>query len=176
MRLPSLAALAVATPLVLAVTLVAANAHALEPVRPGALPSLSLPGTAYPPSAFATYRPLSLLGSSPADRDVVATTRRRAPYVHSLGWVGTVMGFSGMAIGATFLGLSSEGSSSASLATRTMAHTDRTVAYSSLLGGAVMLGVGVVTLVMTGTDVRTALGETLARIPGSGKPALRVSF
>jgi hypothetical protein len=182
MRLPFLVSLG----LVAGLGLVTADARALEPPAVGGVLALSLDAHRYAPSAFESYRPFSLsspppLGSagasaSASDRDVTRLAVHGSHHAHSLGWVGTVMGVSGMAIGTTFLGLSTEGSGSASVATRTMAHTDRTVGVAGLLGGVAMLGVGVITLVLSGTDVRAALGETLARLPASGKPALRLSF
>jgi hypothetical protein len=168
--------LLVAVALGAAIGSTALDAGATAP-RPAVSLALALDARAYPPSTFEAYRPLTLATPDWAPR------RSRPRYVHSLGWVGTVMGASAVAVGTTFFCLGSLGSAGggdASVATRTMAATDRTVGAAGLLGGAVMLTLGIVALVMTGTDVRKALDETITHLPDpngqTGRPALKLAF
>jgi hypothetical protein len=149
---------------------VTGQAQAVEP-SPAVTPAvaLTLDGgvRAYSTSSFDGYRPFSL---AQVDRDLRVSRPSRFQG-HKPAWVMTFMGVSGVAVGATFLGLSRDSGAGA----KTLLESDRRIGYAGILGGAAMLGIGVVTLVLTGTDVRTALVDTLAHLP-SGKPALKLAF
>jgi hypothetical protein len=158
------------TALAVAFVVTSGQAQALEPspaIAPAAPVTLTLDARAYSAGSFDGYKPFSL---AEVDRDLRVSRSPRFQG-HTPGWVMTFMGVSGVAVGATFLGLSADGSAGA----KTMVESDRRIGYGGVIGGVAMLGIGVVTLVVTGTDVRTALVQTLAHLP-SGKPALKLAF
>jgi len=107
--------------------------------------------------------------------DTAPQATRGAVAARSFGWVTTVMGASGLAVGSTFLGLSAAHRGD-DPAARTMATTDRSGGYAAITTGAVLMGVGVVALALGRTDVARAWRETVARMGPGERPALRIGF